>query len=257
MITLTHATPLAVLAGDTLTLTGTGFDPDTPAAHPVTLGGLPAAVTAVTATTLQVTVPDGVQAGPVDVRASADAGATWATLPRGVYLLITPAVSTAANLVQGSARAVFIDGRPVGYTDQPVRLTHDVTLAEAEVEQEMGAVQLFKRGERWRLFLSLGEVSLENLRLAFAGTTITTAEGQRVTAVGGTSVVDEHSVLVQGPGPGGTARDFYAYRAVIEERAPLVIARDKPQQLALTFRLLPDLALPAGQRVLRIAETEA
>ncbi len=256
-MTITHVTPIAGLAGDVLTLTGTDFNITDPSHNQVTVGAFPATVTTVSASTLQVTVPAGVQAGPVDVQVSADNGATWALLPRGAYILLAAATTSVTNLVQGSARAVYIDGRPVGYTDQPIHLTHDVTLTEAEVEQEMSAVKLFKHGERWRLFLSLGEVSLDNLRLAFAGSTITTADGVRVTGLGGAAVADEHSLLVQGPGPGGAARDFYAYRAVIEERAPLLIARDKPQQLALTFRLLPDLALPAGQRVLRIAETEA
>jgi len=67
--------------------------------------------------------------------------------------------------------------------------------------------------------------------------------------------VREHSLLVQGPGAHGKLRDFYAYRAVPASSEPLLLARDQPQTLTLTFLLLPELALPVGERILRVAES--
>ena len=102
--------------------------------------------------------------------------------------------------------------------------------------------------------LSLAEVSLENLRAAFDGAEIVESDAIRLLSLGGMAVVREHSVLVQGPGPGGAQRDFFVYRAVIETHDPLIIARETPQRLPLTFRLLPELSLPEGERVMRISE---
>ncbi|HOF86846.1 MAG TPA: IPT/TIG domain-containing protein [Armatimonadota bacterium] len=249
MATISSVFPLAGVAGAVVTVRGGGFIAQTQAR----IGGVSAAVSVVSATELAVTVPAGVAAGPADLAVSDD-GLAWATLAKGVYVLAAPATTTPGNLLQGSARAVFIDGRPVGFTDAPVKLAHDVALSEAEVEQEVGAVKLFKQQERWRMSLSLAEVSLENLCTVFDGAEVVEAGAVRTLALGGTAAVREHSLLVLGPGPNGGQRDFFVYRAVIDGREPLTIARETPQRLPLSFRLLPEMSLPAGQRVLRIAE---
>lgn len=249
MVMITGLFPVAGVAGDVVTVRGGGFAEGLQAA----VGGVAATVVVISAQEATVTLPEGAGVGPVDLALSAD-GAAWTTLAKGVYLLTTPAAPVAGNLLQGGARAVFIDGHPVGFTDAPVKLAHELALAEAEVEQEIGAVKLFKQQERWRLTVSLAEVSLDNLRLAFDGAAVVEADGIRTLALGGEATVREHSVLVQGPGPDGGYRDFFAYRAVVDRSEPLSIARETPQRLALTFRLLPELSLPAGQRVLRMAE---
>jgi hypothetical protein len=249
MATISCVFPMAGVAGAVVTVRGSGFA----AGMVARIYGVAADVEVISAQEAGVTIPAGVAAGPADLAVSED-GATWSTLPKGVYVLSAPATATPANLVQGGARAVFIDGRPVGFTDAPVKLAHEVGLSEAEVEQEISAVKLFKQQERWRLSLSLAEVSLENLRTVFDGTEIVQDGDIRTLALGGAAAVREHSVLVLGPGPGGSQRDFFAYRAVIDGHEPLAIARETPQRLPLTFRLLPEMSLPVGQRVLRIAE---
>jgi hypothetical protein len=249
MVTIAGVFPVAGVAGDVVTVRGDGFAAGLHGA----VGGVAATVAVVSAQEATVTLPAGAAAGPADLALRED-GAAWTTLAKGLYVLAAPAAPAAGNLLQGGARAVFIDGRPVGFTDAPVKLAHEVALSEAEVEQEIGAVKLFKQQERWRLTLALAEVSLENLRLAFDGATVVEADGIRTLTLGGEAAVREHSVLVQGPGPDGGLRDFFAYRAVVDGLEPLSIAREAPQRLALTFRLLPELSLPAGQRVLRIAE---
>lgn len=255
MLTLSQLFPIAGTAGATVTLLGSGFLPFAPEQHVVTFGGVPATGIVVPGTQeLRATVPALPTPGPVDIAVSNDGGATFVTLPRAFYALLTPFAIAPANLLQGGARAVYVDGVPVGMTDGPIRLAHETHYAEAEVAQELNPVQLFKQRERWRLFLSLAEVSLDNLRLAFDGATVTELGGIRTLTLGGDTAVREHSLLVQGPGPNGAQRDFFAYRAVVEHHDPLVIARDAPQRLPLTFRLLPDTTLPAGQRILRIAE---
>lgn len=250
MVAMQSITPIAGLAGETVHIHGSEFTET----MQVALGGVAAVVTARSATELAVVIPAASPAGPVDVTVSAEAGVVQATLPRGLYIMAAEATFTPDNLVQGSARAVFIDGRPVGFTDGPVRLAHEVSLNEAEVEQEVGAVKLFKNHERWRLSLALAEVSLENLCIVFDAPAVSVDGALSTLCLGGNAAVTEHSVLVQGPGPCGTLRDFFAYRAVVEEHDPLIIARDAPQKLPFTFRLLPELRLPAGQRILRIAE---
>lgn len=134
-----------------------------------------------------------------------------------------------------------------------MKLAHEVTLYEAEVEQELNPVAVFTRRERWRLTLALAEVSLENLRTVFGGGEINASTAGRTLGLGGAAAT-EHSLLVQGPGANGKLRDFYAYRAVPASIEPLLLARDKPQLLTLTMLLLPELKLPVGERILRVAE---
>jgi hypothetical protein len=254
MATITSVSPAAGTAGTVVTVRGSGFNTETPAANQVTFGGTAAVeITVVSASELRVTLPVTAAHGPADAAVSADGGLTWATLAKGCYLLATAQATTPGHLVQGGARAVFIDGRPVGFTDAPVKLAHERVHAEAEVEQELGAVQLFPRLERWRLTLSLAEVHLENLQVVFGGAIVEDGGGRRL-SLGGDAGTTEHSLLVQGPGSHGTARDFYVYRAVVETHEPLLIARDAPQRLPVTFRLLPEMSLPAGSRVVRIVE---
>jgi len=168
-MTITAVTPISGMPGTTVTIYGTGFVADALDDYLVTIGDESAAVSAVSATELRCTVPVIAANGPVDVTVRHIPDEEEITLPRAFYLLGSAVAPDAANLLQGGARAVFLDGRPVGYLNGPVRLAHEVTLYEAEVEQELNPVAVFTRRERWRLTLALAEVSLENLRAVFGG----------------------------------------------------------------------------------------
>ena len=249
-MTITAISPICGLPGETITIYGTGFIPDAPEEYLVAIGDESAAVSVVSATEMCCTVPILATFGPLDVTVRYLPDEEEITLVRAFYLLESAAAPDAGNLLMGGARAVFLDGRPVGYLHGPVRLAHEVTLYEAEVEQELNPVAVFTRRERWRLTLTLAEVSLENLRAVFGGGDIV----ENTLGLGG-APAREHALLVQGPGASGKLRDFYAYRAVPASSEPLLLARNQPQTLTITFLLLPEMALPMGERILRVAES--
>ncbi|MEI7832871.1 MAG: IPT/TIG domain-containing protein [bacterium] len=248
-MTITAISPISGLPGAVVTIYGTGFVADAPEEYLVAIGDESATVSAVSATELRCTVPALAAFGPLDVTVRHIPDEEEIILPRAFYAKAVAVAPDAGNVLMGGARAVFLDGRPVGYLNGPVRLAHEVTLYEAEVEQELNPVAVFTRRERWRLTLALAEVSLENLRTVFGGGDIV----DNTLGLGG-APVREYSLLVQGPGANGKLRDFYAYRAVPASSEPLLLARNQPQTLTITFLLLPEMALQVGERILRVAE---
>jgi hypothetical protein len=212
MPTIASVQPLSGQAGETVTIRGAGFA----AGCTVRIGATNALADVVSAQEVRAIVP-------ADLAGSVDVAVDDAVLPLGFYALAATWSVDRGALLQGGARAVYLDGLPVGLLDGPVRLAHELSLAEAETNAELNPVRLFKRRERWRLSLTLAEISLANLRLAFDGTAREGALG-----LGGDPTVHEHGLLVTGPGPSGASRDFYAYRAVVEQTDALALAREAP-----------------------------
>jgi hypothetical protein len=108
--TLTGAAPASGPAGTTVTLTGTGFDAGAPR---VFFGGVEAAVTASTATTIEATVPVGALPGPVFVLIGPDAA-------EGLVDFL-PLDGSGAPVPQTTARRLFALFPARGPRETPVR----------------------------------------------------------------------------------------------------------------------------------------
>ena len=119
MLTITGISPISALPGTVVTVYGTGFIAAAVDDYVVIIGGENAAVLAMTATELQFTVPASIGTGPVDVTVKHLTDEDEATLPLACYLLAAPAAHDPGNLLLGGARAVFLDGRPVGLSGWP------------------------------------------------------------------------------------------------------------------------------------------
>jgi len=99
-LTLTSRRPLAIKAGDTVALTGTGFSE----AMTATVGGLPAtSLSVASATSASLVVPAGVTPGMADLKLSlsgSEVTASMAYMPTGDIPLITLAVSEVCSGVE-------------------------------------------------------------------------------------------------------------------------------------------------------------
>ena len=103
--------PTRGIAGDTVTIYGSGFIAD-PAQNSVSFNGTLAAVTAATTNTLAVTVPDGVTTGPVSVSNANGNGITaqpFVVLVPPVINLVSPAA-----VPRGAMTRIIISGARLG-----------------------------------------------------------------------------------------------------------------------------------------------
>lgn len=93
--TITGFSPTTARLGDPVTITGTNFDPN-PTGNQVTIGGVPASVSAATATRLVVRVPAGAGTGPLAVTTTGGTAqsATPLTVIMMTALAVTPAQAT-------------------------------------------------------------------------------------------------------------------------------------------------------------------
>ena len=91
--------PASGLAGTTVTISGNNFDP-VAANNSITFGGASTAATAVTATTLTVTVPPGATSAPIAVSAGGNTGFSDSTF------VVTPSISLTGIVKFGNESAV-------------------------------------------------------------------------------------------------------------------------------------------------------
>jgi hypothetical protein len=121
-IALTASSPPTLVHGQSATLTGEGFG-ITPSSNHVTIGGVAAAVTAATATTLQIVVPHVcAPAGELDVRVSVGAAqsnalrrtvqpAQFVDVPRGeLRIIAASAAPTCLHFAAGSGEEAYLIG---------------------------------------------------------------------------------------------------------------------------------------------------
>ncbi|MFC5054308.1 RHS repeat-associated core domain-containing protein [Saccharothrix xinjiangensis] len=99
--TISAVSPAHAATGDTVTITGTGFDP-VPERNTVVINRTRARVTAATATTLTVTVPPATGSGPVAVRTGAE------TATSAADLIVVPRPYSAVDL--GNSVDLVVDG---------------------------------------------------------------------------------------------------------------------------------------------------
>lgn len=110
--TIARIEPLTALPGGTVTITGTNFDPN-PANNTVTIGGVPVVVSSATATSLVVTVPEGVQPGPVVVKVgnqTVQSAESFVLAPKPLKPVVEVQGTTFANLVWTSDKIYLLRG---------------------------------------------------------------------------------------------------------------------------------------------------
>jgi YD repeat-containing protein len=113
--------------GTTVTIGGSGFSTN-PAQDSVTFGGVPAAISAATETSLTVTVPSGVSAGSVSVSVTSPAGTGAA--PNGFVV-----GATDAPVVSGFTPTIGLPGTSVSVTGSNFSLTLSENTASFNVAQ--------------------------------------------------------------------------------------------------------------------------
>jgi len=106
--TISAFSPALAAAGGTVTITGTGFD-TTPATNVVSIGKTRAVVTAATATSLTVTVPDAAGSGPLTVvtpGGSVSTSTEFVAVPKGYAA--TDVATTPTIAVDGATTSVSV-----------------------------------------------------------------------------------------------------------------------------------------------------
>ena len=95
-VAITFVSPVSAVGGQPITLLGTGFSDD-PGQDAVTIGGVPATVTAANSCSLAVTVPPSATAGPGSIHVATPSGSATYTgsFSLGVGLIVSPSAGEA------------------------------------------------------------------------------------------------------------------------------------------------------------------
>jgi len=147
-----------------------------------------------------------------------------------------------------------IDGISVGYTSGGVTISLATDRTDKEVDQSFAAVGIIKVRESFTLKTNLAEATLDNLRLIWeqVASIVTTPAGigvppKRKLKWGQAPSIIEHTLEFIGKSPEGYSRSFSVFKAVIFEVGDLPHQKDAITTIPVTFRILPDVSLPAGQ----------
>jgi len=152
-----------------------------------------------------------------------------------------------------------VDGSSVGYTSGGVILTASADKIDKEVDQSYAPIGIMKVKESFGVKTNLAEVTLENLKIVWEQTSaITTLGGPPATRTlkwGMNQSVIEHTLEFKGKSPQGYDRTFSVYKAVVMESGDISHTKDAMSLIPVTFRVLPDVAKPAGEEYGTIIDT--
>lgn len=143
----------------------------------------------------------------------------------------------------------------VGYTEDGVEIQHAPTFKDIEVDEEMDPVKTVLTGNKMTVAAKLAEATLENMKYAIPGSTITTVAagvsnvGSKTLKFGSPATVPEALVGFQGTSPEGFERVFIMYRG--QQVGTMASSYKKADKVLVPveFRGLADSSKPKGERL--------
>lgn len=153
---------------------------------------------------------------------------------------------------------LLVDGSSVGYTSGGVALVRTQESFDKEVDQAYGLLGIHKVRESFEIRTNLAQASLTNLKLAWDQTeSVVTGAGTRSLSWGMNPNVIEHTLVFYGKSPEGFDRTFTVRKAVVMETGEMNHAKDALTLIPITFRVLPDTTMAAGQEYGTIEDVTA
>lgn len=145
----------------------------------------------------------------------------------------------------------------VGYSEEGWSFNVDRELEDVEVAEEIDPIDVLQTSREIHLVGAAVQASLENLRTALGGGTITTAAGPPATKTlvpAATDSLEKKAVLFRGKAPGGFDRDIQMPH-VVSAAAVELAHRKAPDksQIAMDFRVLKE----TGDDIFTIIEVTA
>jgi hypothetical protein len=145
-----------------------------------------------------------------------------------------------SNIIIGAA-TVSIGGVDVGHTFGGVTVRYVPTFIEVESDQAVGIARKGRSLERMYVTTTLLEVTLENLRKAMMQPLANLA-GTSVLTLGYNNAcwVDEHQIILTGPGPNCGTRIFTLSKCVSMGESEYQMQRTQEVRFAVEFECLKD-----------------
>lgn len=144
------------------------------------------------------------------------------------------------NIITGPA-TLCVDGSDMGLTTGGVNIRFERSFVETEADQIIGIAKRSLQMERIFVATTLLEATLENLRIAF-GLPEASLTGGTVLCLGYNSScgLNEHSIVVKGPGVGCGCRTFVFERATSISTPEYNMQRTQEVQIAVEFEVFKD-----------------
>lgn len=146
----------------------------------------------------------------------------------------------ASNIIVGAA-SITVDSTDVGYTQNGSRIRYEPTMLEVEADQAVGVVRKARITERMYLTLTLLEVTLTNIRIAFMLPASNLVGSTLTLGYNNACWVAEHAIVLVGPGPNCGTRTFTFPTCVPSGGTrELAMLRNEAQAFEVEFEILKD-----------------
>lgn len=161
------------------------------------------------------------------------------------------------NILQGAA-TVWVDGANIGWTRDGATLEHASENYFVEVDQELSPVKGKKIKETFRVKVNIVELTLENLKIAWAipnSIDDTTYAGFRHLGFGGDpGTLPEHVVELRSPAPGDSVEDtrqriIHFWKAISVEFGEMIFNKTGESMVPVTFEVLIDPDQAANEKL--------
>lgn len=162
---------------------------------------------------------------------------------------------------QGSLVVVSSVWQGFGFTDSGVKSSYAPTYKAITADESMSTIINLKTGENLKLSFALKEGTLENMKRAISGATLSTVaagagQPELVTLdLGGSQQYDELSLLLVGRSPySGFPRMVQVYRTIPTANVEQTYKKDDVVMVPVELEAMTYSANPVGKQLLQIVE---
>jgi len=157
------------------------------------------------------------------------------------------------------AGTLEVDGVDVGATRDGVEMSRAIEFYDVQCDQVKATLKKAPTNQKRTVKTTLLEATLENLKLAWGGTLVTSAgpPATKTLKMGLADGGEEHELVFVGPAPGTyKTRTVTFYRAVNVSQSATKYVKDGEVRIEVEFEILPDLSKPAGEEWGTIVDSE-
>ena len=139
--------------------------------------------------------------------------------------------------------SIKVDGVDVGATQGGAQLKFGQKVTEIQADQAMGTIKTVRTDESASLSFTLLQSNLVNMRNAMNLPAENLSGSGDLELGSDTSEIDEHVVVINGPGPNGLRRQWTLYRAASTSSVTISVgSKDKEAVIAVDMTCMKDPA---------------
>jgi hypothetical protein len=257
--TISNVKAVAGKAGDTITVTGTGFLDGASESvilcrkHGDTAWTVidPSRITYVAATsmTFVLNAAEFDEGGLWDIGVGDVSETTPDDYLESALYFYTAGTDNPDAVVVGPIQGVYLDGRYMGDLLEEVAWSVNQEVIKIFTQHSRAPVKTYPGTEEHEITIPLAEFSLENLADLFNSTVTDLSGGRRRVTFGGSETLVDRDLLLIGPGVEGKANIIGFYRCNVGLSGSITFGKDSAASVPLKVTVLEDTSREYGDRL--------